>query len=89
MLGLFPTINPVETVQGVFSWTWAFLVAFLPFFVIVLIIWLIKTGVIKTTDKIADFFHVKARSISEKKCPNCMSWIDKEAKVCKHCRRDV
>lgn len=30
-----------------------------------------------------------SRGEAKKKCPHCAEWVQKEAKVCKHCGRDI
>lgn len=35
------------------------------------------------------FVRGVTRSDRSRKCPQCAEWIKAEAKVCRHCRRDV
>ena len=32
---------------------------------------------------------IASRNEAQKKCPHCAEWIKPDAKVCKHCGRDV
>ncbi len=70
-----------EIVTGVWPWFWGFAKILWPVWIVLLVLILIKLGMYKA-DK-----YLENRSFKKenKQCTQCLEWIPKEAKKCKHC----